>query len=140
MSILFTGREMLETAIEVERNGFSFYSELARAGKARFTFEHLAGQEKRHESLFQGMLDSLGQAPTPESYDGELALYIKTLASGRVFKSPQEAREMAQKLSPGEAIRLCPCHSRRDAIQSGELCLEGQVVDSLKALATWSQA
>ncbi|HJW88419.1 MAG TPA: ferritin family protein [Dehalococcoidia bacterium] len=105
MSILFTGREMLETAIEVERNGFSFYSELARAGKARFTFEHLAGQEKRHESLFQGMLDSLGQAPAPESYNGELALYIKTLASGRVFKSPQEAREMAQKLSPEEAVR-----------------------------------
>src|SRR3989304_4199049 len=105
MSLLFTGREMLETAIEIERNGFSFYSELARAGKARFTFEHLAGQEKRHESLFQGMLDALGQAPTPQSYNGELALYIKTLASGRVFKSPQEAREMAQKLSPEEAVR-----------------------------------
>src|SRR3990170_8532013 len=108
MSILFTGREMLETAIEIERNGFSFYSELARAGKARFTFEHLAGQEKRHESLFQGMLDALGQAPTPESYNGELALYIKTLASERVFKSPQEAREMAQKLSPGGGPPAAP--------------------------------
>src|SRR3972149_9321311 len=105
MSLLFTGREMLETAIEIERNGFSFYTELARAGKASFTFEHLAGQEKRHESLFQGMLDSLGQAPAPESYTGELALYIKTLASGRVFKSPQEALGLAQKLSPGAAVR-----------------------------------
>ena len=105
MSVLFTGREMLETAIEIERNGYTFYSELAREGKAKFTFEYLAGQERQHESLFQAMLESLGQAPALESYTGELALYIRTLASGRVFKSPQEARGMAQKLSPGEAIR-----------------------------------
>jgi rubrerythrin len=105
MSILFSGHEMLETAIEIERNGYTFYSELARLGKAKFTFEHLADQEKRHEGIFRRMLDSLDQAPAPESYTGELALYLKTLASGRVFKSPQEAQEMAQKLSPEEAIR-----------------------------------
>jgi len=105
MSVLFTGREMLEIAIEIERNGYTFYSELAGAGKAKFTFEYLADQEKQHESLFRGMLDSLGQAPAPENYSGELALYIRTLASGRVFKSPQEAQAMARKLSPEEAIR-----------------------------------
>jgi len=112
---------MLETAIEIERDGFAFYSELARLGKAKFTFDYLAGQEKRHESLFKGMLDSLGQAPPPESYTGELALYIKTLASGRVFKSPKEAREVAQKLSTAEAIRTAVGIEKDSILFYGEM-------------------
>jgi rubrerythrin len=136
MSILFTGREMLETAIEIERDGYTFYSELAGAGKAKFTFEYLAGQEKQHESLFRGMLDSLRQAPAPERYTGELALYIKTLASGRVFKNPQQAREVARKLAPEEAIRAAIGMEKDSILFYGEMRglvrrEDGSVVDRI---------
>jgi len=121
MSLQFTGREMLETAIEIERNGYAFYSELAREGKAKLTFEYLASQEKRHEKLFQGMLDTLGQPPAPESYTGELALYIKTLASGSIFKNPREAAEKAKKLSPGEAVRTAIGIEKDSILYYGEM-------------------
>ena len=106
MLVLFTARDMLATAIEIERSGFAFYSALAGAGKATFTFQHLADQERLHETMFKRILDSLGEAPAAESYTGDLALYIKALASGRVFTNTDQARETAAKLAPVEAVHM----------------------------------
>src|SRR3972149_3657027 len=100
MSILFTGREMLETAIEIERNGFSFYSELARAGKVFYEDRPLAlgalevrgTAEATGDSFRVGAIDL--QSGSLGRLTGELAFHGRDV-SGRLAGADLPADNLA---------------------------------------------
>src|SRR3972149_2874004 len=113
MSILFTGREMLETAIEIERNGFSFYSELARAGKVFYedrplpvgALEVRGTAEATGDSFRVGAIDL--QSDSLGRLTGELAFHGRDV-SGRLDGADLPADNLAtlaRGLRGGEGAR-----------------------------------
>ena len=56
MAVFFSGSELLEIAVGIERNGMAFYQALAdKTGNrdVRDMYDHLAGEEKKHlDTLF----------------------------------------------------------------------------------------
>lgn len=111
MAALFTGRELLEVALEIEKNGQAFYEELSNCARDKGVLEvanFMAEEEKRHYETFKTMLDALGEgyAP-PESYPGEYQQYVKALADSRVFTKEHEVREECRRLKrDSEAIKM----------------------------------
>jgi rubrerythrin len=101
MGVFFSGSELLEIAIGIEKNGMAFYQALAdKTGNrdVKNIYNYLAGEEKKHLDTFQGMSDSLGQAKPPETYTEEYMLYLKSLVDSAVFSSITEARQKAGKV------------------------------------------
>jgi len=102
MSILFTGSELIEIAINIERNGVAFYQALADKTlnkDARAIYDYLASEEKKHLNTFQGMLNTIGQYQPPEDYAKEYMLYLKSLVDSSVFSNITEAQQKAEKIS-----------------------------------------
>ncbi len=100
MGIFLTGRELLNTAISMEKSGAAFYETMAgcaRSQKARTSFTYLADQEKKHIKAYQKMLSSLADSPPPESYTEEYDQYLKSLADSGVFSSEAVACSLAEK-------------------------------------------
>ena len=101
MGVFFSGSELLEIAIGIERNGMAFYQALAdKTGSkdVKDIYNHLAGEEKKHLDTFQSMSDSLGQAKPQETYTEEYMLYLKSLVDSAVFSNVTEARQKANKV------------------------------------------
>jgi len=100
MSILFSGSELLEIALGIERNGAAFYQALAdktQNKNAKAIYEHLASEERKHLNTFQGMLNTLGQYQPPEAYAEEYMLYLKSLVDSSVFSNVTEAQQKAER-------------------------------------------
>jgi len=102
MAVFFSGSELLEIAMGIERNGMAFYQALAdKTGKrdVKDIYTYLAGEEKKHLDTFQGMSGSLGQAKPPETYGDEYMLYLKSLVDSVIFSNVAEAQQKAAKIS-----------------------------------------
>ena len=102
MAVFFSGSELLEIAMGIERNGMAFYQALAdKTGKrdVKDIYTYLAGEEKKHLDTFQGMSDSLGQVKPLETYTEEYMLYLKSLVDSAVFSNVTEAQQKAGKMS-----------------------------------------
>jgi rubrerythrin len=102
MAVFFSGSELLEIAMGIERNGMAFYQALAdKTGNrdVKDTYNYLAGEEKKHLDTFKGMSDSLGQVKPPETYTEEYMLYLKSLVDSVVFSNVTEAKQKADKIS-----------------------------------------
>ncbi len=110
MANIFAGSEIVEIGIQIEKNGYDFYTVLINQSKnsqARETFEFLAGEEEKHIAVFKGMFDSLREYTPPESYPGEYFAYMSALASEYVFTQKDKGRDIAKKIkSDNEAIGL----------------------------------
>jgi rubrerythrin len=110
MAVFFSGSELLEIAVGIERNGMAFYQALAeKAGNrdVKDIYTYLAGEEKKHLDTFQGMSDSLGQIKPAETYTEEYMLYLKSLVDSVVFSNVTEARQKAGEVySEIEAVDI----------------------------------
>jgi len=87
MSNIFAASEIVELAIEIEKNGREFYYALIRKSKfpkAQEIFQHLAIEEGRHILAFKKILDIV-QRYNPESLSGEYLAYMSSLADGYIF-------------------------------------------------------
>jgi len=101
MAVFFSGSELLEIAMGIERNGMAFYQALAdKTGNrdVKDIYNHLAGEEKKHLDTFQGMSHSLGQAKPQETYTEEYMLYLKSLVDSAVFSNVAEAQQKAARV------------------------------------------
>lgn len=103
---------MLEIAIRIEKNGFTFYSHAAQKvtdNKARELIEWLAQEEKGHIGRFEDILSSFNLEEldmTPAELE-EYYLYLKALADARVFTTELKAEEAARGIKNGkDAINL----------------------------------
>jgi rubrerythrin len=110
MGVFFSGRELIDIAIGIERNGASFYHSLAKsAGSqiAKGVYQYLADEERKHIEVFQSMLGSVADYRPPETYTEEYDLYLRALVESRVFSDDQTAYQMAQRVTgDAEAIHI----------------------------------
>ena len=90
MSETSIGKEFLELAIEIEKNGRNFYEYVTRQNQnkeVRDVFWQLAAREKEHENTFRDMLSRLGGYRPPQEYSGEHYQYIRGLADSSIFSA-----------------------------------------------------
>ena len=110
MGIFFSGSELVNIAIGIERSGAAFYDSLVQSAKTetyRGIWRYLTLEEKKHIEIFRNMLGSVSDYAPPETYTEEYDLYLKALIDSAVFRDDQAAREMAQKAgSEAEAIQI----------------------------------
>ena len=118
MSILFTASEVLNMGVEIEKNGMDFYNAMANrtedeSAKELFTF--LAGEEVKHKGTFQAMLKNLSKLELTASEEEEYNNYLGALTSSRVFKSNDNAEELASSLTTLQAIDMA-IEAEKDSI------------------------
>lgn len=110
MGNIFSGSEIVEIGIQIEKNGKDFYEVLVnktKDAKSKEVFRFLADEEEKHIAVFQGILNRLQRYESPESYPGEYFAYMSALASEYVFTQAKKGQEIAQKItSDKEAIDL----------------------------------
>jgi rubrerythrin len=110
MGVFFSGRELIEIAVGIEKNGAIFYNSLAGFTKnteAKGTYKYLADQEKEHAAIFQKMLSLVSGYKPPETYTEDYKRYLKALIDSLVFTDDKVTLEMAKKVkSDAEAIQI----------------------------------
>ena len=98
MANVFKGSEVMEIAIDMEQNGYRFYSGIASKMKGKTVksvFEFLAGEEKKHEEVFKNMLSKIGKEDVPDALKEDYELYIKSVADSHIFAGPNFNKMMA---------------------------------------------
>ena len=106
MGIKFSGYEIGEMAIQIERNGKAFYEELARKSNEadmRTFFKYLADQEDVHLERFKELRDRLSKEGYIAPYDWDEARdYLAALVSKEVFADENMGARLAKE-APDEA-------------------------------------
>ena len=110
MSIAFSGTELINIAIGIERRGIVFYDIMAKSTEnaiARDTFQSLADMERAHVQTFQNMLTEASKYQVPETYAEEYTAYLQALVDSAIFTDDMITSEMATKAeSDIEALEL----------------------------------
>jgi rubrerythrin len=110
MGNVVAGSEVVALGIEIEKNGRDFYNALvtkSKHQKAKELFQYLAGEEERHITAFQNVLDSLKKFEPAESYPGEYFAYMNALAGDYIFTRKNKGQELAKRIkSEKEAVDL----------------------------------
>ncbi|MBN1461534.1 MAG: ferritin family protein [Armatimonadetes bacterium] len=107
MSFRFNADDILQMALNIERNGAKFYrtaAELEQTRSSSAMLQELAAMEDDHEKTFQDMRDNLTDEERKETtYDphGELPDYLQAMADKGVFK---KGLEPAKQLRGDESI------------------------------------
>jgi len=85
----FTGEEIVELALEMERSGKTFYEKAvsyADGAKLKETLGYLAKEEEKHIADFGKLAVKLSNEFVPnESYVGEYGDYLKSMVKNHVF-------------------------------------------------------
>lgn len=107
MGNIFSGSEIVEIGIQIEKNGKDFYNTAAARSKhasSKELFEFLAGEEERHITTFKKILDGLQKYEPPEAYPDEYFAYMNTLASEYVFTQKDKGSEIAKSLKTDKEV------------------------------------
>lgn len=83
----FSVREAVEMALQTERLGYRFYTDMAARfgehGGLKELFERLAAMELKHEQVFKGLLGRVGDEE-PEGWE-EAGNYFRAMAESEFF-------------------------------------------------------
>lgn len=111
MASFFHASEIAGAAVEIERRGQSFYNMVASGAKdpevKRF-FEYFAGEEARHEQIFELLRDRLGKAELPAwATAEEYVQYLSALIdSHSLFSDTQAKMVISGDLDKRQAVRM----------------------------------
>jgi rubrerythrin len=112
MKNTFSLSEVFRMAEEIERNGYQFYQEAAQATKnpdVKKVLANLAEKEKKHEELFADLRKEQCTASDMHLVDpdGEVELYIRSMAYGHVFNLDKDISELLTSIqSPRSILQL----------------------------------
>ena len=110
MGLFFTGKELINIAVGIEKNGAAFYDVILASIKddaVRKSFQYLADSEREHIVIFEKMLEPISNYQSPETYTEEYEIYLKSLIDSAVFSNEQKAKDIASKVSnTDEAIQI----------------------------------
>jgi rubrerythrin len=119
MSLGFSASDLVEAAVQLERNGHRFYLAAADevpGARAKDLLHRLADDEVEHLKLFERMLTRVGPADIRETYPGEYAAYLKAHVDSQVFTKARMEALLAQKaLAERDALQF-GVDSEKDAI------------------------
>ncbi len=96
--------EIIEMAVQIERNGYAFYHEATKRKdldeQSREFLILLRDQELNHEKTFLSLRDDADMQNLELSQDWELvAAYLKSIVEGRIFNDTDSAIKKAAEAS-----------------------------------------
>jgi rubrerythrin len=106
MDAKFSASDIVEIAIEIEKNGRSFYENFAKKTRIKNVadfFRDMAQEETQHEKDFQVILSSVMQHKPCDIYPQEYLAYINAIAGGYLFKDNDDFRERASRIDSENA-------------------------------------
>jgi rubrerythrin len=110
MGNIFTGSEVVEIGIQIERNGRDFYNTLVKQSnskKAQDIFKYLAQEEEKHVKAFQGILDKTQKYEALGLDADQYYAYMNALSGEYIFTRANTGEEVARKMkSDREAIDM----------------------------------
>jgi rubrerythrin len=110
MSIVFSGSELINIAIGIERRGITFYDVMAKSTDnemARAAFESLVEMEREHLKTFQDMLTETEEHQPRENSTREYSDYVQAIIDEAVFTDDMITSEIAMQAdSDIKAIEL----------------------------------
>jgi len=122
---IFKASEVLKIAIQIEKNGLAFYTEVKNRSKyfpLQEVFGFLAKEEVKHEQTFKVLLEKIGDEASAESYPGENEMYLEAIAGENVFARGDAMKQLAQKAkNDKEAIDLAIGFEKDSVLFFGEL-------------------
>ena len=98
---IFQASEVVEFAIRIEQNGYTFYAGLENKltdPGVKDLINHLKNEEKKHEETFRRLLPDLTPANLRETYSGEYEDYLKILVDTHIFGKVNSAEEALKKV------------------------------------------
>jgi rubrerythrin len=110
LGINLTANEVLEIAVQIERNGITFYEQAARLAKRpedRQLLNSLAQMEVEHENIFLEMKAALTAAERAGSEidaDAEAAQFLQAIAGGHVFDLQSVGEILTGQETPQEIL------------------------------------
>jgi len=116
---IFSGSEIVELGIQIEKNGRDFYNALVEGSKnrkAKEKFKYLAGEEEKHIAVFQKILNSVHKYEPPETYPGEYFAYMNALARDYVFTKKDKGREVAKNVKGDKEAIVLGIRFEKDSI------------------------
>ena len=119
MGNIFSGSEIVEMAVEIEKNGRDFYDKVSKFLKdknMKHIFKYLADQEEKHINVFKGMLSAVKKYEPSEAYTDEYFSYIKALSEEHIFTKKKKGKEIADTVKDGEKAVELGLGFERDSI------------------------
>lgn len=121
---LFTAAQALEMALDIEKNGQTFYNKVAAKStdpEVKALFEDLAIQEQRHYRVFQNMLegidpDAAPASPYPAAYYDEYKAYVHVAMENALFAGPDKALALAEKAEDRETALRAAMDFEKDTL------------------------
>lgn len=101
MTKKFSGQEIVDIAIRIEKNGEQLYKTLAEQSEfmtVKNAFNALANEEKKHIASFDRIREIVGDFKPDEAYPGEYALYLEALVRENVFAKQDMFVDLAKKV------------------------------------------
>jgi rubrerythrin len=101
MNKQFSGAEIIEVAVEIEKNGRDFYNSTAarlKDEKAKELFKFMAEEESQHIIDFKGILSTVMKQDPCESYPQEYFSYLNAIAGQYVFTGKQEMKDRTKNI------------------------------------------
>jgi rubrerythrin len=100
---IFGATDIIEMAMEVEKSGEIFYSEVAKkatSSEVRDLFEELAEQEKYHYAAFKKMSGSVWeQTPAAEGEWDQYVMYLQATIQSSFFDGSDKALSLAERVN-----------------------------------------
>ena len=107
---IFSASEVVELGIQIEKNGRDFYNMLVKQAKsdaAQNVFLYLAGEEEKHITVFQKILEKTEKYEPAEVYSQQYSEYMRLLASENIFTQKDKGQEIARTVKTDrEAVEL----------------------------------
>jgi len=121
-----TAQEIIEIAIEIEKNGKEFYQIMADSSSTvplRDLFNYLSAEEDKHRQKFEEILKSAGGYQISDIYYAtEYMGYMKAIADERVFAKDISYVDIVKELkSPKQAIEIAIAFEKDSIIFLHEL-------------------
>lgn len=98
----FSGAEVVEVAIEIERNGETFYAGVAAKthdDKLKRVFDFLAEAEREHRVIFEKLLHTVRSYDPAGAYPEEYFGYLNALAVEHVFTRDGKGAALAAEVT-----------------------------------------
>jgi rubrerythrin len=119
MPELFKATEIVEMAVQEERNGVAYYEALAGKTadpKVKAFAERLAGEERRHEREFTELRNQLGGYVPAESFEGEYLAYVRALVNDRFLPSEEKAKETVRRAGTDRDVILSALRFEKETL------------------------
>ncbi len=119
MGNIFSGSEVVEIGIQIEKNGRDFYNALAKKSKdalAAGIFKYLAGEEEKHIKAFQNILEKT-ELYEPLGLDADqYYAYMKALAGEYIFTQENKGKAAAKQAKTDKQAIIMGIGFEKDSI------------------------